>query len=75
MNRVVVTFVIAVAFFAALGMVRLQLLMLETKTSEFILQSVVAILLSDALYRNLKKTEQIRVDFSKDSLRFSRDSV
>jgi predicted lactoylglutathione lyase len=57
MNRVVVTFVIAVAFFAALGMVRLQLLMLETKTSEFILQSVVAILLSDALYRNLKKTE------------------
>lgn len=57
MNRVVVTFVIAVAFFAALGMVRLQLLMLETKTSEFILQSVVAILLSDALYRNLKKNE------------------
>jgi predicted lactoylglutathione lyase len=57
MNRVVVTFVIAVAFFAALGMVRLQLLMLETKTSEFILQSIVAILLSDALYRNLKKTE------------------
>jgi len=57
MNRVVVTFVIAVAFFAALGMVRLQLLMLETKTSEFILQSIIAILLSDALYRNLKKTE------------------
>ncbi len=57
MNRVVATFVIAVSFFAALGTVRLQLLMLETKTSEFILQSVIAILLADALYRNLKKPE------------------
>ena len=57
MNRVVLTFVISVIFFCCLGIVRLQLLILETKTSEFILQSLIAILLADTLYRNLKKTE------------------
>jgi hypothetical protein len=57
MNRVVITFVISVIFFCCLGIVRLQLLMLETKTSEFILQSLIAILLADTLYRNIKKPQ------------------
>jgi hypothetical protein len=57
MKHLVSVLVISFLFFAAYGMIRVQFLMLETKTVEIIIQALVAIVLSDALFRNLKKTE------------------
>jgi len=57
MKHLVSVLVISFLFFAAYGMIRVQFLMLETKTVEIIIQALVAIVLSDALYRNIKKTE------------------